>query len=99
MGGLMNVKKRLFFEGKREFHQKVLQFNLTMEFLTEDGDVTVLNLETGNITLICLDPLPTVQPSNPTTQTTTTTTTTTTTPTTTPTTPITSTTTTTTTAT
>ena len=49
--GLMNVKKRLYFEGKREFHQKVLQFNLTMDLLTEDGDVTVLNLKTGNITL------------------------------------------------
>ena len=67
--GLMNVDKRLQFLGKREFHQKVLQFNLTMDLLTEDGDVTVLNLKTGNFTLFCLDPLPTVQPSNPTTQT------------------------------
>ena len=43
--GLMNVNKRLQFLGKREFHQKVLQFNLTMDLLTEDGDVTVLNLK------------------------------------------------------
>merc|ERR1719193_463792 len=73
--GLMNVKKRLYFEGKREFHQKVLQFNLTMDLLTEDGDVTVLNLKSGNISLICLDPLTTVQPPTTTQMTTTTTTT------------------------
>ena len=58
--GLMNVKKRLYFEGKREFHEKVLQFNLTMDLLNEDGDVTVLNLKTGNISLIWLDPFLTV---------------------------------------
>merc|ERR1719193_2942179 len=73
--GLMNVKKRLYFEGKREFHQKVLQFNLTMDLLTEDGDVTVLNLKSGNISLICLDPLTTVLPPTTTQMTTTTTTT------------------------
>merc|ERR1719234_2275436 len=74
--GLMNVKKRLYFEGKREFHEKVLQFNLTMDLLNEDGDVTVLNLKTGNISLICLDPLTTVPPPTTTLMTTTTTTTT-----------------------
>merc|ERR1719234_1692419 len=74
--GLMNVKKRLYFEGKREFHEKVLQFNLTMDLLNEDGDVTVLNLKTGNISLICLDPLLTVPPPTTTLMTTTTTTTT-----------------------
>ena len=59
---LMNVKKRLQFLGKREFHEKLLQFNLTMDLITEDGEVTVLNLKSGNITLICLDPLPTIPP-------------------------------------
>merc|ERR1711962_25680 len=38
-----------------------------MDLITEDGEVTVLNLKSGNITLVCLDPLPTIPPSEPTT--------------------------------